>query len=197
MSLQLQFLYIIFISCLFSNISCFLQLKTTKFSIKQNILQSNYNKLINNILFPYKISSETIIPLKMTEVEEFQFEDSEEINADKRTDEEKLLTHGYEGNYKLGDVVRVIKPIVIHSVKPYQLKGFNSLNFIGKVQSFALYGRKYKSLCSAITPIRVEFQPNDKSIPENMFEKKWIAHFASDELELIQSASEITSDNVS
>jgi len=107
--------------------------------------------------------------------------------ADTRTDEEKGLTHGYEGAFKVGDKVRVIKKdLRIWSVKPYMGNGFICTGFCGVVQSLALYGRKKKALCSAITPIRVEFDPAGPGIPEKMFEKKWIAHFDSNELELIK-----------
>eukprot|EP01038_Epipyxis_sp_PR26KG_P010178 gene10178-13694_t len=108
-------------------------------------------------------------------------------------DEEEILdtqavpaTHGYEGNFKIGDKVKVVKNIRIWSVKPYTKEGFIAENFVGTVHSLALYGRKYNTLCSAITPVKVEFQPTGDGIPANMFEKKWIAHFSADELELLQ-----------
>jgi hypothetical protein len=41
---------------------------------------------------------------------EFGDEEEEESETDdKRTDEEKGLTHGYEGDFKVGDVVKVRK----------------------------------------------------------------------------------------
>lgn len=95
-------------------------------------------------------------------------------------------THGYEGNFKVGDVVRVAKDIRIWSVKAYSKEGFMAKGFTGKVSALLLYGRKHGTLCSAITPIKVDFEPNGEGIPPNMFEKKWIAHFAADELELVQ-----------
>jgi hypothetical protein len=66
--------------------------------------------------------------------------------------------------------------------------GFDCEGFEGVVQSLVLYGRKFKSLCGAITPIKVEFQPNGSGIPPGMFQKKWLGHFAGDELELIESS---------
>ena len=46
----------------------------------------------------------------------------------------------------------------------------------------------HQALCSAITPVRVQFEVNGKGVPEGFFERKWIAHFAGDELELISKA---------
>eukprot|EP01035_Chromulina_nebulosa_P020383 gene20383-26453_t len=115
---------------------------------------------------------------------EFVDEDVSDDTNDTKTDEEKGLTHGYEGEFKIGDVVRVKKHIKIYSVKLYSKDGFDAYDMVGKIASLALYGRKLKTLCSAITPIRVEFQPSG-GVPTGMFEKKWIAHFNADELELI------------
>jgi len=122
-------------------------------------------------------------------VEIAEFDDSTSDNAaeiDNRTDEQKGLTHGYEGNFKVGDKVRVKNDIRIWSVKPYMKEGFVCKNYCGVVHSLALYGKKKKSLCSAITPIRVQFQPDSEGVPEGMvFEKAWIGHFDKDELELL------------
>ena len=87
-----------------------------------------------------------------------------ENDGDTRTDEEKGLTHGYEGDFKVGDVVKVKTCPKIWSVKAYSKEGFSPVGLVGKVQSLVLYGRKFKSLCSAITPIKVEFQPDDASV---------------------------------
>lgn len=111
-------------------------------------------------------------------------EPNDTILTDK-TDEEKGLTHGYEGSFKVGDKVRVTKNITIYSVKQYAKNGFDAMNMNGHVVSLVLYGRKKKSLCSAITPIKVEFSP-DEGTPKGMFERKWQAHFDATELELIQ-----------
>jgi len=101
---------------------------------------------------------------------------------------EKPQTHGYEGDFQIGDKVRVKKPIRIWSVKQHAKEGFICEGFVGTVSALVLYGRKYQTLCSAITPVKVDFQPNGEGIPPNMFEKKWIAHFAAKELELLSRA---------
>lgn len=121
--------------------------------------------------------------LHAVEIKEFEDDDFSEVEV------EPVKTHGYEGDFKVGDVVRVKSSIRIWSVKPYTKTGFDALGFVGTVHSLALFGRKYKTLCSAITPIKVEFQPDGDGIPSAMFEKKWIAHFSSDELDLIRAAA--------
>jgi len=113
--------------------------------------------------------------------------ESSEVGS-KLTDEETKKTHGYEGDFKVGDMVRVKSSCKIYSVKQYADKGFDPKGFEGVVSALVLYGRKYKSLCSAITPVKVEFQPTSNGIPVEMFERKWNAHFAGDELELIKRA---------
>ena len=118
------------------------------------------------------------------EIPEFSDETTDEV-TDTRTDEEKGLTHGYEGDFKVGDRVRVAKSMRIWSVKQYMKEGFDPEGFVGTVQSLALYGRKHKTLCSAITPIRVEFQPDSPGIPTGMFDKKFLIHFCKDELERV------------
>lgn len=46
--------------------------------------------------------------LNGAQITEFDFEDEDDGDAsDMRTDEEKGLTHGYEGDFKVGDVVKV------------------------------------------------------------------------------------------
>lgn len=119
-------------------------------------------------------------------VEELFDEETDGSTEDKRTDEEKGLTHGYEGSFKVGQTVRVIKHMKIYSVRAYADEGFDPYSFTGKVIALSLYGRKYKTLCSAITPIIVEFQPNGDGIPEKMFDKKFQLHFEHTELELVQ-----------
>ena len=118
------------------------------------------------------------------EIPEFSDETTDEV-TDTRTDEEKGLTHGYEGDFKVGDRVRVTKSMRIWSVKQYMKEGFDPAGFVGTVQSLALYGRKHKTLCSAITPIKVEFQPDSPGIPTGMFDKKFLIHFSKDELERV------------
>jgi len=104
------------------------------------------------------------------------------------TDEELGKTNGYEGKFKVGNVVRVTKPIKIWSVKPYTKEGFDANGIVGKVSSLVLYGRKLKSLCSAITPVKVEFTPDDPSLISKgfAFERKFTLHFNAEELELIE-----------
>lgn len=121
--------------------------------------------------------------LHAVEIKEFADDDFSEVEV------EPVKTHGYEGDFKVGDVVRVKSSIRIWSVKPYTKTGFDALGFVGTVHSLALFGRKYKTLCSAITPIKVEFQLDGDGIPSAMFERKWIAHFSSDELDLIRAAA--------
>jgi hypothetical protein len=119
-------------------------------------------------------------------------DDSESNEANKNsmskstfTDEDLGKTYGYEGNFKVGDSVRVKKDITIWSVKQYSKEGFNCKGFEGKVVELVLYGRKFKSLCSAITPIKVEFLPDGNGIPEGMFQRKFSAHFNAEELDLV------------
>lgn len=123
--------------------------------------------------------------LKQAEIAEFDEEEPIDMQQGP-TDEELGKTYGYEGKFKVGDRVRVIKSMTIWSVKQYAQKGFDPINYTGTVQSLQLYGRKYKSLCSAITPVKVEFLPDNIGIPTGMFDRKWSAHFAAEELELIE-----------
>lgn len=111
----------------------------------------------------------------------------EEEDAD-GTVKEEVLTHGYEGDFGVGDVVKVKNDITIWSVKQYRDNGFNCKDMVGTVAGLSLYGRKFKTLCSAITPVQIDFQPDGEGIPEGMFERKWRGHFAGDELELITKA---------
>lgn len=80
-------------------------------------------------------------------------EESDEAKPQKRT-------HGYEGDFLPGDIVRVKADIRIWSVKAYMKEGFDVKGFEGKVKSLQLYGRKKGGLCSAITPVQVEFEPS-------------------------------------
>jgi hypothetical protein len=132
-----------------------------------------HNKIINK--------SSSII-LKASGVLDLGDSDDGTTASDK-TDEELGKTHGYEGDFKVGDIVKVKNSIRIWSVKEHAENGFDAEGYEGVVQALALYGRKHKSLCSAITPVKVEFQPNGKGIPEGMFARKFSAHFASTELE--------------
>jgi len=131
------------------------------------------------------ISNKSSLLLKSTNVLDLGDSDDNNTKSDK-TDEELGKTHGYEGDFKVGDIVRIKESITIWSVKEYADKGFNCQGYEGVVQSLVLYGRKYKSLCSAITPVKVEFQPASKGIPDGMFSRKFSVHFASTELEKIK-----------
>ena len=129
----------------------------------------------------FRLNFNHAIPvLKLTEIAIFGEESEEESDTPV-----KPKTHGYEGDFQVGDIVKVKKPIRIWSVKQYAKEGFICEGFVGRVSALVLYGRKYNTLCSAITPIKVEFQPDDSSIPEKMFDRKWVAHFAATELELL------------
>ena len=114
-----------------------------------------------------------------------EYGDDEEVREQKKTEEELQLSHGYEGDFKVGERVKVNRSLKFWSVKQYMKTGFDPLGYTGTIVSFALYGKKYKTLCSAITPIRVEFQPDGEGIPPGMFDKKFILHFSKDEIERI------------
>ena len=56
----------------------------------------------------------------------------------------KVETHGYEGDFKVGDVVRVKSDIRIWSVKEHSKEGFDCKGYEGTVKELVLYGRKLK-----------------------------------------------------
>ena len=56
----------------------------------------------------------------------------------------KVETHGYEGDFKVGDVVRVKADIRIWSVKEYSKEGFDCKGYEGTIKELVLYGRKLK-----------------------------------------------------
>lgn len=129
--------------------------------------------------------------LQMTQIAEFGDEDFDDTSS--KTQSTKPKTHGYEGDFLVGDRVKIVPEIRIWSVKQYSKEGFLAKGFTGTITGMDLFGRKYGTLCSAITPIKVEFQPDDEGIPKGMFERKWAAHFSAAELELLsrpQSAPE-------
>ena len=110
------------------------------------------------------------------------------LGDDSEEDVVEAKTHGYEGDFRVGDVVKVnIHTTLFHVIK-YRKDGFDPYGFIGTVSDMALYGRKKKTLCSAITPVKVTFEPDGGrgSYPEDMFDKKFVAHFSGEELELIE-----------
>ena len=88
--------------------------------------------------------------LRMVQIAEFGDADEEQP-----VQPEKPVTYGYEGSFQVGDIVKVTKPIRIWSVKMYMKEGFVCEGFVGKVVGLALYGRRFNSLCSAITPVKV------------------------------------------
>ena len=58
---------------------------------------------------------------------EFDFEDEDDSDPnDTRTDEEKGLSHGYEGEFKIGDVVKVrtIDRDCLYSLEKHYMKIF-------------------------------------------------------------------------
>ena len=184
-------------------------------------LSSSSRNLMN--IYSRKIGhSNKYTSLRMAEV--FELEDETEAEgAGIQTDEQLGKTHGYEGSFKVGDIVKVNSEIRIWHVKAYSKEGFLAAGFHGRVLGFDLYGRKFGSLCSAITPIRVEFEPAGQGIPSGnsrpililifiiilpiyllitnlfyftwcflnslgMFDKKFVAHFAAAELDLVSRA---------
>ena len=119
-------------------------------------------------------------PLRMTEIPEFGEDDEIADDEDVRTDQEKGLTHGYEGDFKIGDQVRVTLSTTIYSIPKME---FDCQGMTGIVDSMVLYGRKHQSLCSAITPIKVKFSPGDEGVDEATFPRKFFLHFSANELE--------------
>lgn len=133
------------------------------------------------------------VRLCMVEVPEFGDEDEEGEDSagtadletkDDRTDKEKGLTHGYEGDFKPGDAIRVKTNVRIYSVKPLTKDGFDSQGLEGTINALILYGRKKDSLCSAITPIKVKFEPGSPGVPPEI-ERGFFLHFDKDEIERV------------
>lgn len=146
---------------------------------------------INSQRISHAMEKKTL-KMGLVDIVDFSDEEDEEIvttksnKDDTRTDQEKGLTHGYEGSFKVGDKVRVIVSTKIWSVKEYNKIGFDPQGMCGTVDALVLYGRKLKTLCSAITPVKVSFKPDNEGIPPNMFTRAWSAHFSAEELELVQ-----------
>ena len=69
---------------------------------------------------------------------------SDEPEVSSSTDAEAGKTYGYEGDFKVGDIVRVNKDIKIWSVKEYNKEGFSCEGYQGTVKELVLYGRKLK-----------------------------------------------------
>ena len=53
-------------------------------------------------------------------------------------------THGYEGDFNVGDVVRVKADIRIWSEKEHSKEGFDCKGYEGTIKELVLYGRKLK-----------------------------------------------------
>ena len=75
--------------------------------------------------------------LSGAQITTFDFEDEDDSDpSDTRTDEEKGLTHGYEGDFKVGDVVKVR----LCSLRPTAENGsFRRVDFIERPFSFKLW----------------------------------------------------------
>ena len=143
---------------------------------KRNIINSNIKILSNN---------QNNIKLYDANVLDFTETEGDNDGDDIRSDEEKGLTHGYEGDFKVGDVVKVKISTTIYSVADYRKEGFDPQGLQGIIHELVLYGRKEKSLCSAITPIKVKFDPAVIGTDALSFKRPFFLHFAGDELEKI------------
>lgn len=136
------------------------------------------------------VSRERVNSLQIIAGDIPEFDDDamlEEDNADPeeddgRTDMEKELTHGYEGDFKKGECIRVLTECTIYSVKPFLNEGLNPKGMEGEIADLVLYGRKHKSLCSAITPIKVKFKPGGPGVPSEI-ERPFFLHFEASEVE--------------
>ena len=131
-------------------------------------------------------SSNRVFELYDSGVLDMSFEDDAD-DGDNRTDEEKGLSHGYEGDFKVGDKVKVLSSMIIYQVKEYKKDGFDPKGLIGIVDELVLYGRKNQTLCSAITPVKVKFEPPFQGVNDKIdtLNRKFYVHFAGDELEKV------------
>jgi len=161
--------------------------------VKQRAGANNIRELTNDIFFTRWIHSQKGTQKRSfvlnAEVLEFGGAEEDGDDEDTRTDEEKGATHGYEGNFKVGDIVRVVVSTKIYSVKQHRENGFDPKGLVGKVSGLALYGRKQKSLCSAITPVKVTFIAAEQAPERSLGDVgKFTLHFSGKELELISQA---------
>ena len=133
---------------------------------------------------PERTNRQLLLRMASGEIPEFDddVEQGEDSDVDDRTDREKGLTHGYEGDFKKGDNIRVTLSCKIYSVKPFLNEGMDPRGMEGEVTDLVLYGRKKNSLCSAITPIKVKFQPGGVGVPPEI-ERPFFLHFESSEIE--------------
>ena len=125
-----------------------------------------------------------VLRMASAEIPEFgdDVEEGEDSEADDRTDRDKGLSHGYEGDFKKGDNIKVTMTCTIYSVKPFLKEGLQAQGMEGEVADLVLYGRKHDSLCSAITPIKVKFQPGGVGVPPEI-KRPFFLHFESSEIE--------------
>ena len=78
------------------------------------------------------IMNKSIINLKMAgDITELGFDSPSESEDISKTDLELGKSHGYEGDYKIGDKVRVIADIRLWHVKEYAKDGFICKGFEG------------------------------------------------------------------
>ena len=135
-----------------------------------------------------EVSRSCSMRLMDANVIDFSTDENDGGGEDGLTEEERGLTHGYEGNFKVGDRVRVTVSTKIWTMPKVFADGyFDPKGLIGEVKALALYGKKQKTLCSAITPVQVEFMPNEQSaFPPETFPRKFMLHMAGNELELLE-----------
>ena len=90
---------------------------------------------------------------------------TDEDGAETEKEEKVITTHGYEGDYLPGDIVRVKNDMIMWHIKKYKDEGLNVKGYVGTVGSLELYGRKLKTLCSAITPVKTKFEVDGEGQP--------------------------------
>lgn len=138
--------------------------------VEKSLLNTNNCHKQSSISSSSISSSAAILPQKFRirpisgGISDFDFDSSDEV-AEVKSDLELGKTHGYEGDFKIGDKVRIKSDIRLWHVKEYSKEGFLCKGYEGVVIGFDLYGRKVKSLCSAITPVKVEFLPDGNGVP--------------------------------
>lgn len=134
---------------------------------------------------PSQVPLDSSTSLKDAGVIDFDESHNDDDDSDTRTDREKGKTHGYEGDFKVGDIVRVVVDTTMFSV-PGHKEGVSLIGASGTVTELALYGRKKGSLCSAITPIKVRFEAEQETMDEGLFTRAFTLHYSAEELELIE-----------
>lgn len=91
-------------------VSSYIPVSVSRF---RNIVHEKYSGLVANEIFQ---RPSTYLNGGMLIEFDGEDEDGGDPN-DTRTDEEKGLTHGYEGDFKIGDVVKVIKLQFVTRIK--------------------------------------------------------------------------------